>query len=149
MLENFRRVLGIAAESPPRDGSAKAAKRGLVIGELLVAFVLLAVAISSLTALMYSVTRNPRVSTQADAACVGKAAKSAACAPAPKPAARKLLVSDCPSRSGGKGQACHDSLLRAQSSDGTIIRSRTDSASLALLPQKKKRTPRPDLGFVR
>src|SRR6202022_5053134 len=56
-------------------------KRGLVIGELLVALLLLAVAVSSLAALMYSVSRRP---TTEPIQCAGKAVgSSGSCAEVP------------------------------------------------------------------
>ena len=126
-----------------------AAGRGFVLGELLVAALLLAVAISSLTALMYSVTRNPRTRTPVECA----PADSPKCVVARSNAATggaKLLVSGCATRSGAKVQACNDSVLGARAADATTLRSRTDSASLELLPKKPvKRTKRPDLGFIR
>jgi len=136
------------------------AHRGFVLGELFVAIFLLAIAISSVTALMYSVTRNPRHRTEVECSDKGAAglpkcaapAKSAAAKAAPtKPAsAAKLLVAGCATRSGARVQACKDSVQGAESPDALTLRSRTDSASLQLLPPKKtKRAPRPDLGFVR
>lgn len=143
------------ADSAPQ----RSARRGFVLGELFVAIFLLAVAISSVTALMYSVTRHPRTRTEAE--CSGKGEKGAPkCAPAKSGSASKasaskglsannLLVSGCATRSGPRVQACNDSVLKAQEAEGTTIRSRTDSASLQLLPRKAKRAARPDLGFIR
>jgi len=135
------------------------AHRGFVLGELFVAVLLLALAISSVSALMYTVTRSPRAAEQVE--CTDKAARSANCVAAtktatgktatPKPKAAssaKLLVAGCATRSGSRVQACKDSVLAADGG-ATTIRSRTDSASLQLLPKKQKRAPRPDLGFVR
>src|SRR5687768_1067724 len=134
-----------------------AADRGFVLGELFVAILLLALAISSVSALMYTVTRHPRTTTPVE--CADKAsAGSAKClatktvagkTAAPKAAtAAKLLVAGCATRSGARVQACKDSVHEASGGEATTIRSRTDSAALQLLP-KKKRAPRPDLGFVR
>ncbi len=145
------------ADSAPQ----RAARRGFVLGELFVAIFLLALAISSVTALMYSVTRHPRGRTEAE--CSDKGVKGAPkCVAAAKSgsvakvsgskavSANNLLLSGCATRSGARVQACNDSVLEAQVAEGTTIRSRTDSASLQLLPPKKtKRTPRPDLGFIR
>src|SRR5687767_7812169 len=129
---------------------------GFVLGELFVAILLLALAISSVSALMYTVTRPPRTTTPVE--CVDKAsahteqcvaAKATGKTTASKSAsAAKLLVAGCATRSGARVQACKDSVLEANAGEATTIRSRTDSASLQLLP-KKKRAPRPDLGFVR
>jgi hypothetical protein len=134
------------------DSAPKAAGRGFVLGELLVAALLLAVAISSLTALMYTVTNKPARRAPV-VECVKGAAKSAKCV-APKPvastASSKLLVAGCATRSGGRVQACKDSVLLAKGDEAVVIKSRTDSASIALLPKKQpKKTPRPDLGFIR
>ncbi|MEX2109407.1 MAG: hypothetical protein WD802_02265 [Gemmatimonadaceae bacterium] len=141
--------MGAQSESEP-----KAAGRGFVLGELLVAALLLAIAISSLTALMYSVTRHPRDRTPAECAEGGVSA-SANCVVENGPKSRaasgeKLLLTGCATRSGAKIQACNDSVLSARGSDGTTLRSRTDSASLEMLPKKPvTRKNRPDLGFVR
>jgi predicted lipid-binding transport protein (Tim44 family) len=131
---------------------------GFVLGELFVAILLLALAISSVSALMYTVTRPPRIATAVE--CVDKASARtdkclAAMAAASKTAApksagsAKLLVAGCATRSGARVQACKDSVAEANAGEATTIRSRTDSASLQLLPKKPKRAPRPDLGFVR
>jgi hypothetical protein len=138
----------------------RAARRGFVLGELFVAIFLLALAISSVTALMYSVTRHPRGRAEAECSDKSSASSSKCVAPAKKssvakPAAAKtvsannLLVSGCATRSGARVQACNDSVLKSRSAEATTIRSRTDSASLQLLPKKPKRAPRPDLGFIR
>ena len=135
-----------------------AADRGFVLGELFVAILLLALAISSVSALMYTVTRHPRTPTPVE--CADKASAGSAKCPATKTAASKtaapkaataakLLVAGCATRSGSLVQACKDSVLEAARGDATTIRSRTDSASLQLLPKKPKRAPRPDLGFIR
>jgi len=127
-----------------------------MFGELLMAVVLLAVAISSVTALMYSVGRHPRQREAVD--CTAKAsatlpecAKSAKAKPSvtkPRTAAR-LLVAGCATRAdGAEVKDCSDP-APAGGSERTTLRSRTDSASLELLPKRPKRAPRPDLGFVR
>jgi len=135
------------------------AHRGFVLGELFVAILLLALAISSVSALMYTVTRHPRTTEEVECAdkasagtakCVAATKAAPGKAAAPKTAsAAKLLVAGCATRSGSRVQACKDSVLVAESSSATTIRSRTDSASLQLLPKKPKRAPRPDLGFIR
>ena len=126
-------------------------RRGFVIGELLVALLLLAVAVSSLAALMYSVSRRPVASEEP--ACVGKNATSS-----PKCIARAaggpatLLRSGCATRVGSAAKACKDSLLLADSSGITILKPRTDSAAMALLEKKQKASQpveRPDRGFIR
>jgi hypothetical protein len=142
-----------------RTHSAPQARRGFVLGELFVAILLLALAISSVSALMYSVTRPPRPRTAVECSEKERAA-SPACSPTAKTSsksgasvsktstAEKLLVAGCATRTRDEIQACKDS-VNVQGADGTTIRSRTDSTSLQLLPKKQKRIPRPDLGFVR
>ena len=134
------------------EGSTGRAKRGFVIGELLVALLLLAVAVSSLAALMYSVSRRPE--TREPVACVAKsgAAPGNCSSRSTAGGASKLLRSGCAAKSGSSARACNDSLLSADSSDETILRSRTDSASLALLEKKQnaeRTSHRPDRGFIR
>jgi hypothetical protein len=133
------------------QGSPRHRKRGLVIGELLVALLLLAVAVSSLAALMYSVSRRP---TTEPITCAGKAAgTSGSCADVPKSGvASRLLKAGCAARIGTSDRTCKDVDLSADSTGGTIIKSRTDSASLAMIEKKhtETRTPRrPDRGFIR
>jgi Tfp pilus assembly protein PilV len=121
-----------------------------VIGELLIALLLLAVAVSSLAALMYSVSRRPEA--RADTECAASAAALGKCVPAkPAPvAASKLLRSGCDTKSVFDRRPCKDSIVTADS-DGVVVKSRTDSAALALLAKKQKaqRAQRPDLGFIR
>jgi len=126
-----------------------------MFGELLVAVFLLAIAISSVTALMYSVGRHPRnravdCTAKASAALpeCAKAAKGKASATNPRSAA-KLLVSGCATRTTREVKDCNDSVASARAAEGTTLRSRTDSASLQLLPKRPNRAARPDLGFVR
>lgn len=131
------------------------AHRGLVLGELFVAIFLLAIAISSVTALMYSVTHHPR--PEGEAACAEKGVagspkcvESSEAARATAVSASKLLLAGCATRSGARVKACKDSALLAQGNEATTLRSRTDSASLQLLPKKPtKSVKRPDLGFIR
>jgi hypothetical protein len=135
----------------PADGRpGSRARRGFVIGELLIALLLLAVAVSSLAALMYSVSRRPEA--RADTECAASAAALGKCVPAkPAPvAASKLLRSGCDTKSVFDRRPCKDSILTADS-DGVVVKSRTDSAALALLAKKQKaqRAQRPDLGFIR
>jgi hypothetical protein len=133
------------------QGSPKQRKRGLVIGELLLALLLLAVAVSSLAALMYSVSRRPKTEP---IACAGKSvASSGNCAEVPKSGvASRLLKTGCAARTGTSDRNCTDIDLSADTTGETIIRSRTDSASLAMIEKKQNdtRTPRrPDRGFIR
>jgi uncharacterized iron-regulated membrane protein len=116
----------------------RAARRGFVIGELLIALLLLAVAVSSLAALMYSVSRRPAAPAQA-------AARNAGGGPS------KLLRSGCATSVGLAKPNCKDALLTGDSTDETILRARTDSTAMALLAKKEKErpVPRPDRGFIR
>lgn len=128
-------------------------RRGFVIGELLIALLLLAVAVSSLAALMYSVSK--RQAPIATSECVGKAASSPKCAPA-QTAERgmsKLLRSGCATRVGLAARSCKDTLVSSDDTTGeTVVMPRTDSAAMALLENAKKKsepTQRPDRGFIR
>lgn len=132
-------------------GPGKRGRRGFVIGELLVALLLLAVAVSSLAALMYSVTRRPSVADKTE--CVGKNASSAKCTSLRSAAGgpSKLLRSGCATSVGFATRTCKDTLVTGYSTDETILRARTDSAALAMLAKKEKErpVPRPDRGFIR
>ena len=129
----------------------KRGRRGFVFGELLVALLLLAVAVSSLAALMYSVSRRPVAREETE--CVGKnATSSPKCIAQAAGGPSTLLRSGCATRVGSAGKACRDSLLVADSSGVTILKARTDSAAMALLEKKQKeseRVERPDRGFIR
>jgi hypothetical protein len=135
----------------PADGRSRSrARRGFVFGELLIALLLLAVAVSSLAALMYSVSRRP--ATSAETECVAGDAARGKCVP-DKPAQNpdsKLLRSGCATRSVFDQRECNDTVV---SPDGkAIIKARTDSASLALLAKRQKeqrRAERTDRGFIR
>jgi hypothetical protein len=138
----------------PADGRpAHRARPGFVIGELLVALLLLAVAVSSLAALMYSVSRRPAGRSETD--CTASVAATGKCVPvAPVAAAAggpsKLLRSGCETRSVFDQRACNDSVVTKDSVSGTVVKARTDSASLAKLAKKEKRAvERPDRGFIR
>src|SRR4030081_2996474 len=101
-------------------GSPGKRKRGVVIGELLLALLLLAVAVSSLAALMYSVSRRP---TTEPLSCAGKAAgSSVSCADLSRNAGgSRLLKAGCAARSGASDRSCKDIDLGADSAE-TIIR---------------------------
>jgi hypothetical protein len=138
----------------PADGRpAHRARPGFVIGELLVALLLLAVAVSSLAALMYSVSRRPAGRSETD--CTASVAATGKCVPAAPVAAAaggpsKLLRSGCETRSVFDQRACNDSAATKDSVSGTVVKARTDSASLAKLAKKEKRAvERPDRGFIR
>ena len=126
-----------------------------MIGELLIALLLLAVAVSSLAALMYSVSRRP--SSEDKTECVGKNPSAETCLSQRSGVggATKLLRSGCATRAGlAAGVAareCKDTLVSVDSSGETVLRPRTDSVSLALLEkkEKEKHVRRPDLGFIR
>lgn len=136
----------------PADGRPlERARRGFVIGELLIALLLLAVAVSSLAALMYSVSRRP---VRADTECAASAAALGKCVPAKATAAApsRLLRSGCETRSVFDRRPCTDSVSVVDSSGDAIVKARTDSASLALLAKRQKAqraAQRPDLGFIR
>jgi Tfp pilus assembly protein PilV len=135
------------------DGSpARRARRGFVIGELLIAVLLLAVAVSSLVALMYSVSRRPTARVETE--CVASAAAKGKCVPALLAAGgpSKLLRSGCATRSVFAQRACKDTVVTPDSSvGGTVVKARTDSTAMALLAKKEKepRPERPDRGFIR
>jgi hypothetical protein len=138
----------------PADGSpAHRARRGFVVGELLIAVLLLAVAVSSLAALMYSVSRRPMA--HAEAECAASAAATGKCVPAAAPVAggpSKLLRSGCATRSVFDQRDCKDTVVTRDTSEGTVLKPRTDSASLAMLAKRQKAqrsVVRPDRGFIR
>lgn len=126
-----------------------------MFGELLVAAFLLVIAISSVTALMYSVGRHPRSRpvdcTAKASAALPECVKSsrATVSPRKSESAARMLVAGCATRTESQVKECTDSVTAARAAEGTTLRSRTDSASLELLPKRPKRAVRPDLGFVR
>jgi hypothetical protein len=127
-------------------------RRGFVFGELLIALLLLVVAVSSLAALMYSVSRRPAGRTGAE--CAASEAALGKCvpekpviAPTASPAS-KLLRSGCATLSVYDQRNCKDTVATS-GSDETIVKARTDSASLAMIAKKAKPSPRTDRGFIR
>lgn len=101
---------------------------------------------------MYSVSHRP-TGASAETECVAADAARGKCVPA-KPAPvvsdpSKLLRSECANKSVAVERECKDSLVSAKSADGTVLKARTDSASLALLPKKKAERERTDRGFIR
>jgi hypothetical protein len=136
---------------PADHRSRRAHLRGFVIGELLVALLLLAVAVSSLAALMYSVSRRPSAADKTE--CIGKNASSAKCSSirSGEGGPSKLLRSGCATSVGLAIRNCKDTIVSGDSSDETILRARTDSTAMALLARKEKErpVPRPDRGFIR
>jgi Tfp pilus assembly protein PilV len=138
---------------PGEHHFGKRSRRGFVIGELLVALLLLAVAVSSLAALMYSVTRRPDAEAQEPVVCAAQNGKMPGNCVARSAAigASKLLRSGCAAKIGSTARGC-ESVGGFDSLDETIVRSRTDSASLAMVAKKQEaaRAPRrPDRGFIR
>jgi hypothetical protein len=137
---------------PGEEHSGTRSRRGFVIGELLVAVLLLAVAVSSLAALMYSVSRRPE--TREPVACVTKSGGTAGNCVSHSTAGgpSQLLRAGCATKNGSAARGCNESLLpNGDSSSETVIRAKTDSASLALLAKKEKArtSQRPDRGFIR
>ena len=128
-----------------------AAGRGFVVGDLLVGALLLAAAISSITALMYYVTRNTRTPTPVECTA-GGAGDTSKCV-AEKGASTVSSTpraTGCATRKGVRGKACADSAASVRAVDATPVGSLTDPASLEALPNRQvKRTKRPDLGFIR
>ena len=135
---------------------ARRARRGVVIGEMLIALLLLAVAVSSLAALMYSVSRRP--ATRAETECVAADAARGKCVPdkpAQSPAQNpesKLLRSGCATRSVFDQRECKDTVVADASAGDAVIKPRTDSAAMAILAkrqEKQRRAERTDRGFIR
>jgi len=132
---------------------ATRSRQGFVFGELLVALLLLAVAVSSLAALMYSVSRRPE--GRAETACVAADAARGKCVPpkATSAASSKLLRSGCETRSVFDQRKCKDTVVTSdETDDGVIVKPRTDSAAMALLAKKQKAQAakiRSDRGFIR
>ena len=99
---------------------------------------------------MYSVSRRPLSAEKTE--CVGKNASSAKCVAqrSGEGGPSKLLRSGCATRLGLADRNCKDSIMSGANSEETILKPRTDSASMALLPKKKERVAvRPDRGFIR
>jgi len=99
---------------------------------------------------MYSVSRRPSGAEKTE--CVGKNASSPKCVSvrSGEGGPSKLLRSGCATRLGLADRNCKDTIVSGATSEETILKARTDSASLALLPKKRERVAvRPDRGFVR
>jgi hypothetical protein len=134
------------------ERSKRTVTRGFVIGELLTALLLLAVAVSSLAALMYSVSRRP--ATRAETDCVAGDAARGKCVPEKPPQITEspLLRPGCATQSVFDQRKCVDTDASPAQSEGAVIRARTDSASMALLARKHKErrsAERADQGFIR
>jgi len=138
----------------PADGRpVERARRGFMFGELLIALLLLAVAVSSLAALMYSVSRRP-TTTRAETECVVSDAARGKCVPttAAQNPESKLLRSGCATRSVFDQRQCKDSVMTVDSSGDAVIKPRTDSAAMAILAKRQKeqrQKVRSDRGFLR
>jgi hypothetical protein len=142
----------------PADGRpVERARRGFMFGELFIALLLLAVAVSSLAALMYSVSRRP-TTTPAETACAVNDAARGKCVP-PKPLQNpesnpesKLLRSGCATRSVFDQRKCRDSVVGEDTAGEALIKPRTDSAAMAILAKRQKQqrqSVRSDRGFLR
>ena len=132
--------------------SRRSARRGFVIGELLVAVLLLAVAVSSLAALMYSISH--RTSEPDRTECVAKGEGNSKCAtqaPVVAGSAKLLRSTNKTTCQGLSGAALRDCVDAAIARDGeTVVVPKTDSASLAMIAKKEKpRQIRTDRGFIR
>ena len=136
---------------------ATRSRDGFVFGELLLALLLLVVAVSSLAALMYSVSRRPE--GRAETACVVADAARGKCVPSTSetktdaPASSKLLRSGCETRSVFDQRQCKDTVVNSEESYGeTVVKPRTDSAAMAILAKKQREQAakvRSDRGFIR
>lgn len=134
---------------------ATRSRHGFVFGELLLALLLLAVAVSSLAALMYSVSRRPE--GRAETACVEQGGAQVKCAPSSSKSvasvSSKLLRSGCETRSLFDLRKCKDTAVASDDNSGeTVVKPRTDSAAMALLAKKQKAqaaSVRSDRGFIR
>lgn len=127
-------------------------KRGLIIGELLLAVLLLAVAVSSLAALMYSVSHRTEPPRESACAAVKGGAPGSCAAKVTTGDGAKLLRSPCITEDGTPARGCNDAIGNPASSGGTILKTRTDSASISLVAKKQKpseSTARPERGFIR
>ena len=140
------------------SGPAQKSRRGFVVAELLLAVLLLAVAVSSLAALMYTVSKRPIAGN--DPQCVPSAAAAGKCVPA-VPVSKegggpsKLLRSGCATTSVFDQRNCKDTVVTPSNRDSSgeiILKPRTDSAAMAMLAktqQAQRKVERPDRGFIR
>ena len=124
-------------------------RRGFVIGELLVAVLLLAVAVSSLAALMYSVSHRSEMAERV--ACSARSGGAPGqCAQPSAVGGPQLLRSNCVVKNGVVARGCAAPPVSRDASGETIVKTKTDSASLALVAKKEKPAPvRHNRGFVR
>jgi hypothetical protein len=133
-------------------GAARRERKGFVIGELLVAALLLAVAVSSLAALMYSVSH--RTESRVANVCVEKnGARAVKCPAAPSAGVgAKALRSECSASGALRPKGCTDSAVVVGESGDLILRTRVDSAAMAVAAKRQKAArdaARTDRGFVR
>lgn len=132
---------------------ATRSRHGFVFGELLVALLVLAVAVSSLAALMYSVSARP--SGRRETECVVADAARGKCVrvKSTAPTESKLVRSGCETRSLFDQRKCRDTAVsNDDGSSETVVKPRTDSAAMALLAKKQKAQAaavRTDRGFIR
>ena len=101
---------------------------------------------------MYSVSRRPMA--HAETECAASDAATGKCVPAAPVVGgpSKLLRSGCATRSVFDQRECKDSIVTKDTSEGTVLKPRTDSVSLALLAKRQKAqraVERPDRGFIR
>ncbi|HEY0529366.1 MAG TPA: hypothetical protein VGD02_11095, partial [Gemmatimonadaceae bacterium] len=115
-------------------------RRGLVIGELLVAVLLLAVAVSSLAALMYSVSHREESSAKLECVAGAKAVNAKCVSDRVASNTAKMVKSAtntvCSGESAVLTRECKDA--QASRSGGAVVKTRTDSASVALIGKKEK-----------
>src|SRR4051812_35503808 len=102
----------------PAEVVVRSARRGFVIGELLVAVLLLAVAVSSLAALMYSVSHRSSEPDKTECVAAGQGNSKCAAKPVTVPGASKLLRSNKSTCEGLSGAAARDCVDAAIARDG-------------------------------
>ena len=131
--------------------SARRSPPGFVFGELLIAALLLVVAVSSMAALMYSVSHRAD-GRDANTCIEAQRGRSAKCVQAESSAGgARMLRADC-EKGNPISRKCADTAEGASDSAKVIVRSRTDSAALAVAARKQKaarEAARTDRGFVR
>jgi Tfp pilus assembly protein PilV len=129
-------------------------RRGLVIGELLVAVLLLAVAVSSLAALMYSVSHREEEPAKLECVAGAKSVNAKCVSDRVATNAAKMVKSATNTLCAGESAVLTRECKEAQAprDGGAVIKARTDSESVALIGKKEKESRkkvRTDLGFIR
>ena len=129
-------------------------RRGLVIGELLVAVLLLTVAVSSLAALMYSVSHREEAPAKVECVAGAKSVDAKCVSDRVTTKAVKLVKSAANTVCSGESAVLTRECKEAQSSraGGVVVKTRNDSASVALIGKKERESRkkvRTDLGFIR